>query len=71
MSLQTQNDIGTTAGRVWCHLHEHGATTASRLSKVLGVPSRQVDRAVGWLAREHKLEFVTDRRAVKISLAEG
>lgn len=64
-------DIGANAGRVWRLLEDHGAATRGALSRELELKPAEIERAIGWLAREDKLYFSEDRRGVtRISLDE-
>lgn len=63
-----QDMIGETAGRIWQHLNTRGTMTTSRLTKELGEPRDQVQRAIGWLARENKLTLERVRNSEKLSL---
>jgi hypothetical protein len=60
--------IGNTAGEVWRVLSERGGQTLAGLKKSVDAPDDQVMLAVGWLAREEKLEFETNGRTVTVSL---
>jgi len=62
--------IGETAGCVWRVLHDHGPQSMTRLSKLVDAPQPLVHAAVGWLAREDKLEFETEGRTRVVSLRE-
>ncbi|WP_442482989.1 winged helix-turn-helix domain-containing protein [Aeoliella sp. SH292] len=66
--LLTDDEIGPTAGLVWQTLNDQGAQTVAALKKSVDAPGDLVMAAVGWLAREGKLEFETSGRTVKISL---
>lgn len=59
--------IGEVAGEIWQHLNHDKELTLSRLQQEIG-PKELVTAAVGWLARENKLEFKTDKNKVKIRL---
>lgn len=52
-----KNRIGETAGRVWRTLAENGELSAARLSKLVGEKETTIQMAIGWLAREDKVEF--------------
>lgn len=52
-----KNRIGETAGRVWRVLAENGELSIARLSKLVGEKEGAVQMAIGWLAREDKVEF--------------
>ena len=61
--------IGQIAGRVWHELSrkDEGLTVAD-LKKAVDAPPDLVLAAVGWLAREHKLDYKSNGRAAKIAL---
>lgn len=59
--------IGETAGAVWRLLDANGPMTISKLVKELDAPRDLTMQAVGWLAREDKLEF-EEGRTLKIGL---
>jgi len=52
-----KDKIGETAGRVWQVLHEHGGMDISRLVKMVRQSEGLVHQAVGWLAREDKIDI--------------
>lgn len=52
--------IGDVAGRVWRCLEQNGPMPTARLVRQVGARTEMVQRAVGWLAREDKIDFVTD-----------
>ena len=60
--------IGHAAGDVWGMLSSGGPRTIAELKKSVEAPPDVVVAAIGWLAREHKLEFVTNGKTVKIGL---
>ena len=62
--------IGQTAGSVWNFLQSHGESSLSSLEKGVEAPRAMVSMAVGWLAREGKIEVKDEKRAVRISLRE-
>ena len=49
--------IGETAGEVWKALVEKGPMTFAKLVKAVGAPRDVVMLAIGWLAREDKINF--------------
>jgi hypothetical protein len=49
--------IGEMAGRVWRTLGEEEEVPVSRLPKILKEKGEIVYQAVGWLAREDKIDF--------------
>lgn len=63
------DEIGHVAGDVWQVLNDDGSKTAAELTKAVAAPPELVAAALGWLAREGKLEFETNGRSVTVSLA--
>jgi hypothetical protein len=61
------HDIGNVAGEIWGLLAE-GEQTLAGIKKSVDAPPDIVLAAIGWLAREGKLEFATTGRTVKIAL---
>ena len=60
--------IGHVAGEVWGLLNSDGAQTLAAIKKSVDAPSDVVMAAIGWLAREEKLDYTTSGRMLKISL---
>ena len=60
--------IGETAGMVWHCLDEQGPMSFTRLTKSVDAPRDVVMQAVGWLARESKIEVEETARGRVISL---
>jgi hypothetical protein len=60
--------IGEVAGQVWQALSDNGPQTVAALKKAVGVSDEIVLAAIGWLAREDKLEFETSGRSTTVSL---
>jgi hypothetical protein len=60
--------IGQVAGAVWCALSENGPMTFAKLVKAVGEPRDNVMQAVGWLAREDKIDIVEEGRNRVVSL---
>jgi hypothetical protein len=62
------DDIGHVAGDVWGLLSGSGGQTLAAIKKSVSAPPDIVAAAIGWLAREGKLEFAAKGRQVVISL---
>ena len=60
--------IGEMAGYVWKQLSQQGPMTVNRLKDSVGVSPDLLHQALGWLAREDKLNFEKNGRSVKIAL---
>lgn len=65
--LQT---IGEVAGRIWDYLLHNGETSVSTLKKDLELKSDEAGLALGWLAREGKLEFQKKGTSTKVTLVK-
>ncbi|MCL6565979.1 MAG: winged helix-turn-helix domain-containing protein [Acidobacteriia bacterium] len=60
--------IGETAGRIWHTLDEEGELRVSTLKRQVDVPEPIVYMALGWLAREDKLEVKPQGRTFVVRL---
>ena len=63
--------IGETAGLVWNFLRSNGDCSLSALEKGVEAPRSMISMAVGWLAREGKIEVKDEKRAVRIVLRDA
>ena len=61
-------DIGEVAGEIWGLLAANDAETLPAIKKAVAAPADIVAAAIGWLAREDKLEFATSGKTQKLSL---
>ena len=59
------NNIGNNAGLVWNALNSNGKMTETKLKKETGLASADFYTALGWLAREGKLNVVVETRCGK------
>lgn len=62
--------IGELAGEVFEHLAEKGEDSVSAIGRALDAPSTKVNMAIGWLAREGKLEFEAKGRGKAVRAVE-
>ena len=67
-STTSTGQIGETAVFVWRALHEKGPLSYPKLVKETGAPRDNVMQAVGWLARENKVEIEETSRGRIVSL---
>jgi hypothetical protein len=64
-----EEQIGADAGKVWSRLNECGPQTVTALGKDLNLKAPELNRALGWLAREGKIGEIRDAKGnVKIGL---
>lgn len=59
--------IGETAGAIWRVLSEKGPLSTAKLIKEVDAPRDVVMQALGWLAREDKID-IDDSRSKTVSL---
>jgi hypothetical protein len=60
--------IGEAAGAVWKILGAKGRIALTTLPKLLDRDNMVVQQGVGWLAREQKVEFEKEGRALYVKL---
>ncbi len=60
-----------TAGKTWRFLGQNGQTNISQLSKSLKEKDEVVLQALGWLAREDKIDYTIKNRRTFVSLVEA
>ena len=60
-----------TAGKAWKFLGQNGETQIEELSRKLKEKDSVVLQAVGWLAREDKINYAMRNRKTFVSLVEG
>ena len=67
-SVSCTAQIGEIAGVVWHALDKGGPMTLAKLAKKIDAPRDIVMQAIGWLAREGKIEIEESKRKRSISL---
>ncbi len=60
--------IGETAGHVWRYLKKHSEVNTPQLVREVAWSRDDVQRAIGWLAREDKLNIEKVKRSERIRL---
>jgi hypothetical protein len=68
MNTEIKTEIGETAGQVWKLLESDGPQTLAMVKKKVSAKPGYVEYALGWLAREDKIEFAVDKRTCRITL---
>lgn len=63
------NTIGNAAGEIWKFLNKKGPTSITKIANETGVSKNDVQRAIGWLAREEKITIEQKGRTETISLS--
>ena len=67
IQVELQQNIGETAGKIWEALSANGPQTLAQLKKLNG-GSEVVNFALGWLAREDKIEIASEKKSYKVRL---
>jgi hypothetical protein len=62
------NEIGETAGKVWQYLSQHPGSTPAHIARALRVKDDLLNMAIGWLAREGKLNFELQGKTTRLTL---
>jgi predicted HTH transcriptional regulator len=62
------NIIGDATGKIWQYLETNGPSSATKIEKETEISSKDVQRAIGWLAKEDKLIIEKEGRVETISL---
>lgn len=60
--------IGEAAGRVWQFVNENPKSSLERINKHLKLELSVFCMALGWLAREDKIDFEGQGKELKVSL---
>ena len=55
-----KNEIGLNAGKVWRLLNNNARWTYDELKSNIDLSDRDLNAAIGWLARENKIDFEID-----------
>jgi Winged helix-turn-helix domain (DUF2582) len=66
MELKTK--VGETAGKIYRALASDGPHTVTQLKKKLNGSGELVNFALGWLAREDKIDIVQEKKTFHIQL---
>ena len=60
--------IGVSAGEIWHLLATDGGISVTKIAKQIDAPRDLVMQAIGWLARENKVQITENKRVKTISL---
>jgi hypothetical protein len=66
--MATTEQVGVTAGKVWHALNDFGPLTVAQLKKKLNGSGDLVPFALGWLAREDKVDILQEKKSIKVVL---
>jgi len=66
--MELNGQVGETAGRIWHLLNDGGPHSVSQLKKKLNGSSELVNFALGWLAREDKIDIAQQKKVFTVTL---
>ncbi len=62
------NEIGLAAGKIWQYLEKNGACSVTKVTTETELGKNDVQRAIGWLAKEDKIIIEMKGRTETLSL---
>jgi predicted HTH transcriptional regulator len=62
------DSIGEVAGKIWTFLSENGPSSVNKITTETGENKNDIQRAIGWLLKEDKLNIEMVGRAETLSL---
>ena len=66
--MEMKEQVGLIAGKVWHVLNDLGPQTLVQLKKKVDGSSELIGFALGWLAREDKVDISQDKKTFKVAL---
>ena len=66
--MEIKGQVGETAGKIWEMLNESGPQTLAQIKKRFGGSGELVTFALGWLAREGKVDISQDKKTFRVTL---
>jgi len=69
--VEMKEQVGETAGKIWHALNDLGPQTLAQLKKKVNGSGELVDFALGWLAREDKIDICLEKKNFKVSLKQS
>ena len=64
-----KHEIGVNAGIIWHLLSDNAKWSYAKLKKASGLNDKELSTAIGWLAREDKIEFeFKEKDEVRVSM---
>jgi hypothetical protein len=68
LGMEINAQVGETAGKIWNLLNDEGLHTFAQLKKKLNGSGELLSFALGWLAREDKVDITQEKKLVKVAL---
>jgi hypothetical protein len=66
--MEINAQVGEMAGRIWHLLNDEGPQTLPQLKKKLDRSGELLSFALGWLAREDKVDIRQEKKTIKVAL---
>ena len=66
--MEINAQVGEAAGKIWHLLNDHGPQTLAQIKKKVNGSGDLVVFALGWLAREDKVEISQEKKSYKVTL---
>ncbi len=66
--VNMKQEVGDVAGAIWRVLHEKDKVSLSTLPEMIKVKDAVAFQAVGWLAREDKIQYLTQGKTTFVTL---
>jgi hypothetical protein len=68
IEVEMNAQVGEAAGKVWQLLNDSGPQTLAQIKKKVNGSGDLVGFALGWLAREEKVDISKDKNSFKVAL---
>jgi hypothetical protein len=68
LEMEINAQVGETAGRIWHLLNDEGPQTFPQIKKKLDGSGELLSFALGWLAREDKVDIKQENKTVRVAL---
>jgi hypothetical protein len=68
INMTAITEIGTAAGKIWHYLEKNGPSSVTKITADTALGKSEVQRAIGWLAKEGKLVVELKGRVETLSL---
>jgi hypothetical protein len=66
--MEINAQIGETAGKIWHLLNDQGPQTFPQIKKKLDGSGELLSFALGWLAREDKVDLTQEKKVYRVTL---
>ena len=66
--MDTNSQVGKTAGKLWHALSSAGPLTLAQLKKKVNGSGELLSFGLGWLAREDKVEIIPEKKSFRVRL---